>query len=141
MVWTLDKAKQYGWFALKLLTLIVAVWLIIRTLSPIPAEACQRLIRNLLSTPAWILGLLFSLSLANWGIEILKWKAAILSINPINFIRSARETLIAFSIGFVTPLKLGEYAVKTQFYREIKKQKVILRHFYYHFSQLLCTLL
>ncbi len=103
MVWTLDKAKQYGWFALKLLTLIVAVWLIIRTLSPIPAEACQRLIRNLLSTPAWILGLLFSLSLANWGVEILKWQAAIQSIYPINFIRSARETLIAFSIGFVTP--------------------------------------
>ncbi len=56
MIWALDKAKQYGWFALKLLTLIIAMWLIIATLAPIPKTSWNELIHKLSTTKPRLLG-------------------------------------------------------------------------------------
>ena len=141
MVWALDKAKQYGWFALKLLTLIIAVWLILHTLSPIPTNSWRALSFKLWATSPSILALLILLSLLNWSLEILKWQTAIRPFRVISLSRAARETLLAFSIGFITPIKLGEYAVKIQFYPDLQKKNIIITHFFCHFSQLLCTLI
>ena len=74
MIWAIDKAKQYGWFALKLLILIIAVWLIIATLAPIPKMSWNELIHKLSTTNPWLLGTILLLSIANWSIEILKWQ-------------------------------------------------------------------
>lgn len=139
MVWALDKAKQYGWFALKLLTLIIAVWLIIRTLSPIAANSWAALWQHLSTATPLALVLIGSLSLANWTLEIIKWQTVVKPLEAIDFFRATRETLLAFSIGFITPLKLGEYAVKTQFYADIHKEKILVFHLYCHLSQLICT--
>ncbi|MDB2587647.1 hypothetical protein N9Y02_06660 [Flavobacteriaceae bacterium] len=140
MIWALDKAKQYGWFALKLLTLIIAMWLIIATLAPIPKTSWNELIHKLSTTKPQLLGTILLLSIANWSIEILKWQSAIKPLHRIGFERAARETLLAYSIGFITPLKLGEYPIKTKFYPSIERKNVVLSHFYCHFSQLLCTI-
>lgn len=134
------KFEKYGWFALKLLTLIVAIWLIIRTLAPIPQASWNELIYTLLTTKPLIMGTMLVLSIANWSIEILKWQSAIKPLHRIGFERAARETLLAYSIGFITPLKLGEYPIKTKFYSSIERKNVVLSHFYCHFSQLLCTI-
>lgn len=141
MVWALDKAKQYGWFALKLLTLIIAVWLIIHTLAPIPRKSWAELISHLTQTELPVLLLLCLLSLANWALEIVKWQTAVRPHAIINFPRAARETLLAYSIGFITPLKLGEYAIKPQFYPEIEQKKIMASNFYCHLGQLICTLI
>ena len=136
-----DKAKPYGWFVLKLLILIIAGWLVYRTLSPISAKSWSELTQNFAHTGLWTLILLSVLSLTNWTLEIIKWQTAIKPIVAINLTRATHETLLAYSIGFITPLKLGEYAVKTKLYPQIQKNKVIISHFYCHFSQLICTII
>lgn len=136
-----DKAKPYGWFALKLLTLIIAGWLVYRTLSPISAKSWSELTQNFAHTGLWTLTLLCVLSLTNWTLEIIKWQMAIKPIVAINLTRAACETLLAYSTGFITPLKLGEYAIKTRLYSPIQKNKIILSHFFCHFSQLICTII
>ncbi|NBT87954.1 MAG: hypothetical protein EBT51_06560 [Flavobacteriaceae bacterium] len=56
MLKILHKFEKYGWFALKLLTLIVAMWLIIRTLTPIPQASWNELIHKLSTTKPRLLG-------------------------------------------------------------------------------------
>ncbi|MDA0718885.1 MAG: lysylphosphatidylglycerol synthase domain-containing protein [Bacteroidetes bacterium] len=132
---------KHGWYALKLLVFIFAMWLIIRTLAPIPHTSWNELTHKLSKTKPWLIGTILLLSIANWSIEILKWQSAIKPLHRIGFQRAARETLIAYTIGFITPLKLGEYPLKTKFYPSIHGKNVVLSHFYCHFSQLLSTIL
>lgn len=136
-----EKTKQLGWFALKIVVLAAALMVITRTLSTLRSSDWLLLRYKLLNAPLTFMALLFLMSLANWGVEMLKWQSAVKPFALINFSRAARETILAFGAGFITPFKLGEYALKAQFYHRHLKHNVVLSHFFCQLPQILCTLI
>lgn len=50
------------------------------------------------------------LMLANWGIEVLKWKKLISGFSRITFGTALRSVLSGVALAIVTPARLGEYA-------------------------------
>jgi uncharacterized membrane protein YbhN (UPF0104 family) len=45
----------------------------------------------------------------NWSLEAIKWKYLISKVERISFLRSLRGVLSGLTLGFVTPLGLGDY--------------------------------
>lgn len=141
MLWAKKKIRQYVWVILKILVFGTASYIIFRAFESIPLASWNVLNYTLSITSPKIILIFFLFSLANWFIEILKWQTAVKPFSALGFTRAAKETLIAFSYGFVTPLKIGEYGVKTQFYPKHHKKNVVLSQFYCHSSQVLVTLI
>ena len=79
----------------------------------------QVLFSNILFNSIFII--IIILSVLNWVIEIKKWQY----INRISFKRATRESLIGHALGSVTPLKIGDYYIKTRLHKKSNKKTIL----------------
>ena len=56
-----------------------------------------------------VLLLVLALTLLNWSLEALKWRALATKIQPIRFQEAFRGVLAGLSLNFATPASLGDY--------------------------------
>lgn len=83
---------------------------------------------------------LFLFSLANWQLEIFKWKTLIGHIKPITFYSALEQTLGAHTAALFTPNKIGEFGAKALYYVSRWRKHVLLMTFIGNCYQLLTTL-
>ncbi len=79
------------------------------------------------------------LSLANWTLEILKWKNLSGYIRPISFFEATKQSLAALTTSLLTPNRIGEYGAKAMFYPNADRKKVMALNFLGNFYQMLVT--
>lgn len=135
------KAKQYGWFALKVCILAVAFYFILQKLLVTEGALVQEVFRAL----SWERGLsvasFFFLAGLNWYLEILKWKVLASTIKKITFWDALRQSLAALTVSLATPQRLGDYAAKALFYEPHCRKRILLLNFFHQGSQMAITLI
>ena len=81
------------------------------------------------------------LMFVNWGIETIKWKISIHTIQPISFFRAFKAVLSGVSFSVSTPNRVGEYLGRMLYMDEGNRLKVISATIIGSISQLIITLL
>lgn len=61
------------------------------------------------SMPSWFWPAMLLLTLANWGMEAVKWRKLVAAVEPMRFRRAFAATLAGTSVGLVTPNRTGEF--------------------------------
>lgn len=97
-------------------------------------------IRILFHTHAYLLGILILLMLVNWGLESLKWKILISSVQRISFFRAFKAILSGLSFSLFMPNGSGEYLGRMLFMDEGKKLRSVAVSFVGSIAQVLITL-
>jgi uncharacterized membrane protein YbhN (UPF0104 family) len=67
-----------------------------------------------------------ALMLFNWSLEALKWQKLLQHIQHISFIRSLRSVLTGVSVSLITPNRIGEYAGRILYLKNIHKGQAIV---------------
>lgn len=122
---TNPKIKQFFLLILKIIIVGLAVFFINKQLAEkewnweIIIQAIQR------ENSYLFLIAIVTLTFLNRFIEILKWQNLISTIKQIGIWQSAKEVLIAITIGLFTPNGIGEYAGKALFYPKQKAANVV----------------
>lgn len=83
---------------------------------------------------------LFSFSVANRYLEILKWQNLVAFIHPITTGESAKQVLSALTAGIFTPNGLGEYAGKALYFEQKKTKKIIFLNLICNGIQMIITI-
>jgi hypothetical protein len=65
------------------------------------------------------------LSLLNWSLETLKWKALLKGTKAIQFSDAFSETLRAHAVSIITPNKIGEFGAKASFYSRSLRPEIL----------------
>ncbi|MDZ7614158.1 MAG: glycosyltransferase [Flavobacteriaceae bacterium] len=81
------------------------------------------------------------LSLANWSLEILKWKNLSGHIRFIAFAEATKQSLAALTASLLTPNRIGEYGAKALYYQKTDRKKVMALNFLGNFYQMLVTVI
>nr|WP_294773565.1 hypothetical protein [uncultured Flavobacterium sp.] len=136
------KAKQFIVFLIKLLIVTSAFYFIYHQLTENPKldwNQFQKLVQNHFS----VLGIIFifSFSVANRYLEILKWQNLVLFIKPISVGESTKQVLGALTASIFTPNGLGEYAGKALFFDKKKTKKIIFLNLICNGIQMILTVL
>jgi uncharacterized membrane protein YbhN (UPF0104 family) len=76
----------------------------------------------------------------NWSLEAIKWKYLIFKIERISFFRSLRGVLSGVTLGFVTPMGLGDYVGRILQLNHKERAKSLGAVFVSRFSQFYITL-
>jgi hypothetical protein len=84
--------------------------------------------------------LLFTLSIANWCLEILKWQQLAKLLRPISFFESCKQCLFSLTASLITPNRIGDYGAKALFYKKEQFKKCMALNFLGHSSQLSITI-
>lgn len=137
----INKAKEYAPIALKVLVMGLTLTFILSRIRS--SEAFTNLDLSVISGVRGIVFLLLflALTLANWCLEIEKWRILISQVKSISFAEAARQSLTAFSASVITPNRVGEYAVKAFYFKPAKRKKVLLLKLHANNTQLLATVL
>ena len=85
--------------------------------------------------------LLFIFTLANWSLEVIKWKSLVQFIKPISYTDAARQSLASLTASLITPNRIGEYGAKAIYYQKNERAKIMLLNFVGNFVQMGMTLL
>jgi hypothetical protein len=81
------------------------------------------------------------LMLVNWGLESLKWKAAVADIHRFTFLQAFKAVLSGVSFSVVMPNRVGEYLGRMMHMPEGKRLKVVTAAIVCSCSQVLITLI
>ncbi len=81
------------------------------------------------------------LSLANWTLEILKWKNLTGYVRPVSFFEATKQSLASLTSSLLTPNRVGEYGAKAMFYPNADRKKVMALNFLGNFYQMLVTVI
>lgn len=139
MVALFHKAKQYGWFALKVFILFLAFWFVYQRLADQPFP----LFKMLYSKLQWDrvpYGLLFLfLALTNWSLEIVKWQKVSAGVKRLSFREAARQSLVALTVSLATPNRIGEYGAKAYFFDVADRKKILLLTLFSNGAQMMVT--
>lgn len=139
MVALSHKAKQYGWYALKVSFVFLAFVFIYQHIQDEDTASLQTIgaqfqYRNL----PW--GLLFiGIAACNWFLESLKWQAVISAVQSIPLSQAWQQSLAALTISLATPNRIGEYGAKVFYYPSEMRKKVLLLNFFSNATQMLIT--
>lgn len=87
----------------------------------------------------YLLAALF-LMLVNWGIEALKWKLSVASIQRIGFWQAFKAVLSGLTFSVTMPNRVGEYLGRVLYLQEGSRLKTISVTLVGSFAQLLTTL-
>lgn len=99
-------------------------------------------IKDSFSSPMiWNLVAVLLLMVVNWGIEAIKWKTSILSIQQISFFKAFKAVLSGVSFSVSTPNRIGEYLGRILYMDEGNRLKTISITIVGSISQLIITLL
>jgi uncharacterized membrane protein YbhN (UPF0104 family) len=80
-----------------------------------------------LVTSHWSMSRIFSiisvfiLMIINWSIEALKWKRLLFQLEDISFTRSIRSVFTGISVSILTPNRIGEYAGRIIYLKEVNR--------------------
>ncbi len=88
-----------------------------------------------------ILITLFLLMPINWGLEALKWKILIHSLEEITFAKSLKSIFSGITISIFTPNRVGEFAGRIFFLEKANKIEATIKSFIGSFSQLFVTII
>lgn len=136
------KAKQFVVFLIKLLIVLGAFYFIYNQLAHNDQLDWEKFIA-LLKEKQSVLGILFlfSFSVANRYLEILKWQNLVSFLKPISVGESAKQVLSALTAGIFTPNGLGEYAGKALYFDKKKTKKIIFLNLICNGIQMVLTIL
>jgi hypothetical protein len=81
------------------------------------------------------------LTLANWFLEILKWKTVMGYFQTITIKTAMKQSLYALTVSMATPNRLGDYGAKALFYDPKDRKKVLFLNFYSNSIQMMVTLI
>lgn len=81
------------------------------------------------------------LSLANWFLEILKWKTVVSYFKNIAINTAMKQSLYALTVSMATPNRLGDYGAKALFYDQKDRKKVLFLNLYSNSIQMMVTLI
>lgn len=132
------KAKQFLLVLAKVLIVSLAFFYIYNRLQTEKEITLKQLI-HFLNVPA--IAILFLFSLANWSLEILKWKTLVSSFKTISFKESVYQTLGSLTASVFTPNRIGEYGAKALYFPKEKVKKIVFLNFIHNSSQMLVTTL
>lgn len=138
------KATQYLWAALKVLVLATVLFFIYNRLMQEEATTWEHLFYSFTIPSATLflhLGIVFILWVFNWFFEIKKWEALVEEIHPISFKQATIETLSSFTVGQISPAKLGEYGIRPLYYKAAFQKKILFFTFLSNGAQMMMTLL
>lgn len=136
------KAKQFVVFLIKLLIVTAAFYFIYDQLmenSKLNWNKFQNLVLHKMSV--WGMLFIFSFSVANRYLEILKWQNLVSFLKPISVGESTKQVLGALTAGIFTPNNLGEYAGKALYFDKKKTKKVIFLNLICNGIQMILTVL
>jgi uncharacterized membrane protein YbhN (UPF0104 family) len=102
--------------------------------------AWSQLKKSVVDQGAWYLLVTLLLMFCNWGIEALKWKVAIESIQRISFGKSLKAIFSGVSFSVTTPNRIGEYLGRVLYMNEGNRLKAVSLTIVCSISQLLITL-
>lgn len=78
---------------------------------------------------------------ANWGLEALKWKFAIRSVEKISFIKAFKIIFTGITMGLLTPNRVGEIPSRAILLSKDKFKEITLKTIVASFSQVWITFL
>ncbi|SFU68321.1 hypothetical protein SAMN05216480_11320 [Pustulibacterium marinum] len=137
------KTKHYLFVLLKVAIVVIAFFVIYTRLAQddFSFHDFIRVLKlyDVLSFTPLCCFLLFSI--ANWGIEFLKWQSFVASVRKINFKESIQQSLGAQTLAFITPNRIGEYGAKALFYPKTKRKSIFEMTFFHNAHQLLATVI
>jgi uncharacterized membrane protein YbhN (UPF0104 family) len=83
--------------------------------------------------------LVFGLMVLNWSMEAIKWRLLIRDVQAISFTRSLRSVFSGISISLLTPNRIGEYAGRIVYLKNINKGKGIVANIVGSFAQFIAA--
>lgn len=118
-------------------------WSIYRQVQQQPdlEQAWMRINASFSSRAVWNLVAVLLLMMVNWGIEAIKWKISVRSVQKISFLKSFRAVLSGVSFSVSTPNRIGEYLGRILYMDEGNRLKTISITIVGSISQLIVTLL
>jgi hypothetical protein len=118
-------------------------WSIYRQIQKQPGlEAAWERIKESLSSPLlWNLIAVIVLMIINWGIESVKWRLSVRSIQQVSFVKAFQAVLSGVSFSVSTPNRMGEYLGRVLYMKEGSRLKTISITIVGSISQLIITLL
>jgi len=88
-----------------------------------------------------IIGLILTLSVVNWLLEILKWKILVKTQQKLTFKVATKQCLSALTVSLVTPNRVGDYVAKAIYYPKNKAKTIVGLNAIGQFTQLFITLI
>ncbi|MEZ4874291.1 MAG: lysylphosphatidylglycerol synthase domain-containing protein [Flavobacteriaceae bacterium] len=139
MVASSHKAKQYGWFALKVFILVCAFVFIYRKWASLSTDSWDIIGRAFQVKNGGITLLFIGMAAANWFFEILKWKTLVSVVQKISFWEAGKQSLAALTVSLATPNRIGEYGAKAYFFQPKHRKKILLFNAVGNLAQLFWT--
>jgi uncharacterized membrane protein YbhN (UPF0104 family) len=141
MVALSHKAKQYGWFALKVFILSVAFVFIYRKILLQDTSSWSIMLSAIKEKSIGFVCLFLGLTAANWFFEIKKWQTITSIIKKNSFSEATKQSLAALTVSLATPNRIGDYGAKVFYFEKQHRKKIVLLNFVSNGFQLLTTLL
>lgn len=85
--------------------------------------------------------LAFCLMFVNWGLEALKWKLLIHSLEPVSYLTAIQSIFAGVTISIFTPSRVGEFVGRIFFLEQADKIQATLKSFLGSIMQLLVTVI
>lgn len=121
-----NKTKQYWVAFAKVAVLAGAFYVIWKKLADTSAEDWSQFLSLWNGWPWHSILLLIFLSIANRGIEIVKWKNLGSQLRPMTLSQSAKQVFAALTAGIFTPNGIGEYGAKALYFGKESTAQVII---------------
>jgi uncharacterized membrane protein YbhN (UPF0104 family) len=83
----------------------------------------------------------FGLMFLNWGIEALKWKVLITSLEPLTFRTSLKSVFAGVTVSIFMPNRIGEFAGRIFFLQKADKVEATLKNLVGSTAQFFVTIL
>lgn len=141
MVALSHKAKQYGWFALKVFILSIAFIFIYRKILLHDSTTWGVMLDSIKEKSIGFIFLFLGLTVANWLFEIKKWQTITSVVKKISFFEATKQSLAALTVSLATPNRIGDYGAKVFYFEKQYRKKIVLLNFVSNAFQLLTTLL
>ncbi len=138
MVHTWNKAKQYAGPAIKTV-LVVACLVVVYQQVQNRALTLDAALEAAGSITWFIIPLMALLSLSSWLVESFKWQLLVKDFYGLRFRESVIHNLTAQAASFITPLRSGEYVLKTLYFPADQKKNILNRVLLGNVNQMLVT--
>ncbi len=139
MVALSHKAKQYGWYALKVSLVFLAIVFIYRHIELEDGRTMQNLLLHLQWHQLPWAFFFLSLAALNWSLEARKWQVVISAIQAISFREAIQQSLGALTLSIATPNRIGEYGAKASYFPADIRKKIVFLNFVSNAAQMLVT--
>jgi len=85
------------------------------------------------------IGLVFSLSILNWGLEAKKWQILVSSIRRFSFFESYKSVLAGLSVGIFTPNRIGNFIGRLAWIDKANRQQATINTMIGNLAQFIVT--